>query len=139
VSRSPCYDVAGAWTAATVRKSLDFDDDFDADELGLDPEMKGATWQDWRRPIVHGTDQCIRHTDRDGDRWNCNSTLLHDMPTDPPDKDGPPIILEGLELEREAVMPPVHMVHSDDSESARTESPSGWQSKYVPWRALSCS
>lgn len=47
--------------------------------------------------FVHGTRPVHTHTDSDGDLWHCNSPYCIDMQTDPPDKGGPPIILEGLE------------------------------------------
>lgn len=47
--------------------------------------------------FVHGTRPVHTHIDNDDERWNCNSPYCIDMHTDPPDKGGPPIILEGLE------------------------------------------
>lgn len=47
--------------------------------------------------FVHGTRPVHVHTDSDNERWSCNSPYCIDMQTDPPDKGGPPIILEGLE------------------------------------------
>src|SRR6266404_4098118 len=102
VRPSSAPTVADARTAVTVRKNLSSATDSTRTSLVSIPKTNkllegGNVAKTGPDRFVHGTRPVHTHIDSDGDRWNCNSPYCIDMQTDPPDKGGPPIILEGLE------------------------------------------
>jgi hypothetical protein len=92
--------VAAVWSAATVKKHGSWTVNKSTQNLtktSLASIRRTTMAKSGIDRFVHGTRPVHTHIDNDGERWNCNSPYCIDMQTDPPDKGGPPIILEGLE------------------------------------------